>query len=150
MLDMLLTPLPKAKRLTTITLLTKSLVRGKGVFNWKRSAVRAGALHNDGKALKDIITVDHSKKIGHAPAVPVSDSSLVTPLDAATCDPLDNYPHILIWSLTVGSLMPVEGCGSCRKGTQYRGSNARLGGKWMGWVGNVLARSARWKPICPS
>ena len=40
-----------ADSLTTV--LAKTLVRGKGVFNWKRNAVRAGALRNEGKALKD-------------------------------------------------------------------------------------------------
>ena len=63
-----------------------------------------------------LITVDHSEKTGYAPAVPhLRFSTLVAPLNTATCDPLDNPPHILIWSLTVAYPMPVEGCGSCRK-----------------------------------
>jgi len=43
-------PYQMAGLLTTV--LAKTLVRGKGVFNWKRNAVRTGALHNEGKALK--------------------------------------------------------------------------------------------------
>ena len=95
----------------------------------------------------NVIAVDHSEKTGHAPAVPISDSSL---LSHHWMWPLKPPWTALRIYLSVASPMPVEGCGSCRKGTQYRGSNVRLGSTRIGWIDSALARSARWKPMCPS
>jgi len=159
-----------------ITLIAKSLVRGKGAFNWKRNAVRTGALHNEGKALKGtkkalslrtstiperiIVMEGFMNELLPSTTARKQDTHLLHPswiLHSChttgydhLCSPLASPPHILIWGFTVASPIPIECCGSFREGAHYRGSNMRLGGERMGWIGDVLTRSARWKPMCPS